>query len=319
MTDINLTGTISAASLSGRLSNLYIPKDVTEYDGPTSITPSTIQQQFETARKLVNENLVVEGAKLDVLEAMENGTYRPDGDAVGFSRVDVYVNPDLRPLSVSENGSYQPDGFDGYSDVTVDVQGMDAVLFAKGDYPLGDVRFPDDITEVSTRLSGQKGITSIDFNNVKSVKYNSSFEGCTEIETFRALELLTLSNSMFQDCTSLYAGQMMDLSVIAPKCQTIDSRCFQGCNMSEIRLPQTLKKTNTYAINRNSNLTKVYFTGKPAGISLGGATFDMLNNLGDIYVPWSEGEVANAPWGANNATIHYDTVYDEDGNVISST
>jgi hypothetical protein len=119
MTDINLTGTISAASLSGRLSNLYIPKDVTEYDGPTSITPSTIQQQFETARKLVNENLVVEGAKLDVLEATENGTYRPDGDAVGFSQVDVDVNPDLRPLSVSENGQYSPDGFDGFSEVNV--------------------------------------------------------------------------------------------------------------------------------------------------------------------------------------------------------
>lgn len=91
MTDINLTGTISAASLTGKLSALYIPKDVTEYDGPTSITPSAYQQQFKTARKLVNENLVVEGAKLDVLEATENGTYRPDGDAVGFSQVDVNV------------------------------------------------------------------------------------------------------------------------------------------------------------------------------------------------------------------------------------
>ena len=89
--------------------------------------------------------------------------------------------------------------------------------------------------------------------------------------------------------------------------------------MSEIRLPQTLKKTNTYSINRISNLTKVYFTGKPDGISLGGATFDTVNNLRDIYVPWSQGEVANAPWGASRATIHYDTVYDEDGNVVSST
>jgi hypothetical protein len=27
----------------------------------------------------------------------------------------------------------------------------------------------------------------------------------------------------------------------------------------------------------------------------------------DLYVPWAEGEVANAPWGAKNATIHYGT------------
>jgi hypothetical protein len=220
---------------------------------------------------------------------------------------------------VSENGTYQPDGFDGFSEVEVNVQGIDVALFAKGDYPFGDVRFPDDITQVVSRLSYQSGITSIDLNNVRSVKYISAFEGCTGIETFRAPELLTFGGSMFQSCTSLYAGQMMDLSVIAPKCQTLDSRCFQDCNMSEIRLPQTLKKTNTYSINRNSNLTKVYFTGKPNDIVLGGATFDTVANLRDIYVPWSEGEVANAPWGASRATIHYDTVYDEDGNVVSST
>ena len=286
-----------------------------------AIRNKTGEDKLYTVDEMVEKIDGMESSILTSLNVTANGTYVPESGFDGFSQVNVNVNvnPDLRPLSVSENGSYQPDGFDGYSQVSVDVQGIDAALIAKGDYPFGDVRFPNDMTEVSARLSGQKGITSIDFNNVKSVKYNSSFEGCTEIETFRAPELLTLSNSMFQDCTSLYAGQMMDLSVIAPKCQTIDSRCFQGCNMSEIRLPQTLKKTNTYAINRNSNLTKVYFTGKPAGISLGGATFDMLNNLGDIYVPWSEGEVANAPWGANNATIHYNTVYDEDGNVVSST
>lgn len=124
MTDINLTGKISAASMSGRLSNLYIPKDVTEYDGPTSITPSTVQQQFDTARKLVNENLVVEGAKLDGLVATENGTYRPAGDAVGFGKVDVYVQPDLRPLEVDSltqsNATFLPDDFDGYDSVTVE-------------------------------------------------------------------------------------------------------------------------------------------------------------------------------------------------------
>lgn len=36
----------------------------------------------------------------------------------------------------------------------------------------------------------------------------------------------------------------------------------------------------------------------------------------DIYVPWAEGEVANAPWGATKATIHYNTTYDENDNPI---
>lgn len=44
--------------------------------------------------------------------------------------------------------------------------------------------------------------------------------------------------------------------------------------------------------------------------------FRNANNLADIYVPWSEGAVADAPWGATTATIHYDTVFDTNGDPI---
>ena len=52
------------------------------------------------------------------MEIDDNGVY----DVTEKAEVNVDVNPDLRPLSVSENGQYSPDGFDGYSDVTVDVE-----------------------------------------------------------------------------------------------------------------------------------------------------------------------------------------------------
>lgn len=67
-----------------------------------------------------------------------------------------------------------------------------------------------------------------------------------------------------------------------------------------------------YACN---SIHTVYFYKKAV---INTATFRGAG-IRDIYVPWSEGEVAYAPWEANNATIHYDTVYDEDGNVVSST
>lgn len=44
--------------------------------------------------------------------------------------------------------------------------------------------------------------------------------------------------------------------------------------------------------------------------------FSGCTNLKDIYVSWAEGKVANAPWGATNATIHYNTTYDENHNPI---
>ena len=56
---------------------------------------------------------------LTSLNVTTNGIYTPESGVDGFSQVDVDVNPDLRPLSVSENGTYQPDGFDGFSQVSV--------------------------------------------------------------------------------------------------------------------------------------------------------------------------------------------------------
>ena len=39
--------------------------------------------------------------------------------------------------------------------------------------------------------------------------------------------------------------------------------------------------------------------------------FTGCDKLTTINVPWSEGEVANAPWGATNAVINYDYKGDE--------
>lgn len=39
--------------------------------------------------------------------------------------------------------------------------------------------------------------------------------------------------------------------------------------------------------------------------SIDSNTFQNCTNLLTINVPWAEGEVAGAPWGATNATINY--------------
>lgn len=45
--------------------------------------------------------------------------------------------------------------------------------------------------------------------------------------------------------------------------------------------------------------------------SIGNIIFNGCTNLTDIKVPWAEGEVAGAPWGATNATITYNYVSPE--------
>ena len=89
--------------------------------GATEVTPSDETQTLATQDKLVRSDIVVNPAPTEILSTDHNGTFVPSEGKVGFYQVDVDVQPDLRPLSISENGTYQPDGFDGYSEVTVDV------------------------------------------------------------------------------------------------------------------------------------------------------------------------------------------------------
>ena len=92
-----------------------------EYSGVTEVTPSAETQVLATKKKFVQEDITVLPAPTEYLSTDHNGTFTPSEGKVGFYQVDVNVNPDLRPLSVSENGSYQPAGFDGFSGVSVDV------------------------------------------------------------------------------------------------------------------------------------------------------------------------------------------------------
>ena len=51
------------------------------------------------------------------------------------------------------------------------------------------------------------------------------------------------------------------------------------------------------------------FQGTPETISK--TAFSGCSNLTTINAPWAEGAVANAPWGATNATINYNYVAKE--------
>lgn len=54
------------------------------------------------------------------------------------------------------------------------------------------------------------------------------------------------------------------------------------------------------------NRTDLKIVYLPNVSSIANNAFLGCDNLTDIYVPWSNGEIADAPWSASNATIHYD-------------
>ena len=67
-------------------------------------------------------------------------------------------------------------------------------------------------------------------------------------------------------------------------------------------LPAGLTMIGNYAFANCRGLTSITFEGTPKSI---GNCFGNCPNLTTINVPWAEGAISGAPWGATNATINY--------------
>lgn len=131
-------------------------------------------------------------------------------------------------------------------------------------------------------------------------------------EVYLPQNLEQIYSSMFSYCSNLTT-----LHGDVTKVKRIQSYAFRGCK-SIIDFPQfpNLATIDKQAFVGCTGLTVVKFYSVVS--SLANDAFNSSTNLLDIYVPWAEGAVENAPWGATNATIHYNTTYDENGNPIVS-
>ena len=110
--------------------------------------------------------------------------------------------------------------------------------------------------------------------------------------------LTSIGNYAFYYCTSLA------LTSLPEGLTKIDDNVFYSCkNLALTSLPESLISIGTYAFYSCTSLTSITFKGTPSSIM--SSAFNGCTNLTDIKVPWAEGAVANAPWGATNATITY--------------
>ena len=81
---------------------------------------------------------------------------------------------------------------------------------------------------------------------------------------------------------------------------------FNCSNLALTSLPSGLTGIDNNAFAYCGSLTNITFQGTPTSIQ--STIFYNCTNLTIINVPWSSGAVANAPWGATNATINYNYV-----------
>ena len=173
-------------------------------------------------------------------------------------------------------------------------------------------------TEMATEIAGISGGIPVEqiankadmtgAINTGAAQYFSGYAFCNSaITAADCPNILQISNEAFNGCAQL-------ARVSFPAATTWGGRAFTSCDLlTEIWLPVC----STYG-------SMVAYYSHLATIKIGHASPRMESNtfygasyLRHIYVPWSEGAVSGAPWGATNATIHYNTQFDSDGNIVS--
>lgn len=84
----------------------------------------------------------------------------------------------------------------------------------------------------------------------------------------------------------------------------IHEYAFAQCQwLTSIAIPGSVSRVESYAFQLCTGLHTVTFEGTPQSISA--SMFDVCRQAFTINVPWAEGDVSGAPWGATNATINY--------------
>ncbi len=107
-----------------------------------------------------------------------------------------------------------------------------------------------------------------------------------------------LPQNIFIQCYSL-------VSVDLPEGITrLMNSCFSYCTaLTSVVIPESVIELRASVFAYCYGLAEVTFKGTPN--SMTASVFNGCSSLTTINVPWAEGAVANAPWGATQATINY--------------
>jgi hypothetical protein len=134
-------------------------------------------------------------------------------------------------------------------------------------------------------------------NGLTTIRGNA-FRSHSEMTGISGLDnVITVYQYAFADCSSL-AGEIR-----LPNAVTLVSRAFYNCSkITSVYMPKISRIQNQVFYNC-TGLKEITFKSTPTLID--STAFQGCTNITTINVPWAEGKVANAPWGATNATINY--------------
>ena len=184
-------------------------------------------------------------------------------------------------------------------------------------------KLPDGLTVIRDfAFDGCKNLALTELPSGITDVYNYAFRGCSRMTlselptsltiirpyTFLFCHGLTLT-SLPAGVTSISRGAFqlcskLALTALPEGLTSIEAYSFSVCpSLALTSLPAGVTSIGESAFESCTGLTSITFLGTPT--TLDATAFKGCTNLKDIYVPWAEGDIADAPWGATNATVHY--------------
>ena len=164
-----------------------------------------------------------------------------------------------------------------------------------------EIIWPSGVTRINGNIfKDNDNLTNVTLPNTLKFIGPGVFNGCSNLKiTTIPAGVLGIGGSAFANCVSIQTLDILggpDIGLYA----------FQNCTgLTQVIYRGSGNKIYNYAFHNCTGLTSVTFKDTLSNIS--SSAFNGCTNLTDIYVPWAEGAVSGAPWGATNATIHYNT------------
>lgn len=216
-----------------------------------------------------------------------------DGGTALFKDVDEITTPS-GSVTITENGTHD---VTNYAQAVVNVAASGGV---------------DDSTALLIAMVEEGKVITEDVqytvpDGVKSIRDNA-FAGMT-MDGSTGFMYIHLPDSIEKICSkAFYFNVQAVIGSLPANLKQIDTEAFrQARNMfygsTELKVPASVETLNQLAFYQyNGNVKTITFEGTPntiANNAFQSSSFTTIN------VPWAEGAVADAPWGATGATINY--------------